>query len=77
MGDIRNLEKVQRRATQLISSLENLSYDQRLQQLNLLTLLYCHTQIYLNMTYKILHGVVSLDKTDFFILNTNDLQTLM
>ena len=68
MGDIRNLEKVQRRATQLISSLENLSYNHRLQQL---TLLYRHTLMDLNMTYKILHGVVSLDKTDFFILNTN------
>ena len=41
MSDI--LEKVQRRATKLISSLENLSYDQRLQQLNLPTLLYHRT----------------------------------
>ena len=66
MGDIWNLEKAQRSTTQLISSLENLSYDQRLQQLNLLTLLYRHIKMDLNMTYKILHDVVSLDKTDLF-----------
>ena len=63
MSDI--LEKVQRRATKLISSLENLSYDQRLQQLNLPTLLYHRTWIDIIMTYKILHRVVSLDENDF------------
>ena len=65
------LRKIQRRATKLISSLENLSYDQRHQQLNLPTLIYRHTRMNLIMTYKILHGMASLDKNDFFILNTN------
>ena len=41
MGDIWDLEKVERRATKLTSFLENSSYDQKLQQLiNLLILLY-------------------------------------
>ena len=71
MGDIRNLEKIQRRATKLISSLHNLSYYQRLQQLNLPSLLYRRTRMDLIMTYKILHDMVSLNKNNFFTINTN------
>ena len=35
MGVIRELENVQRRATKLIPSLQNLTYSERLQNLNL------------------------------------------
>jgi hypothetical protein len=38
--DIRNLEKVQRRATKLIPSLRKLSYDVRIKRLKLPTLVF-------------------------------------
>ena len=40
MGVIRELENVQRRATKLIPSLQNLTYSERLQNLNLPSLSY-------------------------------------
>ena len=62
MGNICSLEKIQRRATRLISSLQNFSYHQWLQQLNLPSLLYRRTCMVLIMTYKILHSMVSFYK---------------
>ena len=68
MKDIHKLEAVQRRATKLIPSLHDMTYSQRLQELNLPSLLYCHTRLDLIMTYKILNNLVSVDKDSFFLL---------
>ena len=69
--DIRNLEKVQRRATKLIPSLSRIPYSDRLEMLNLPSLLYRRTRMDLIMTYKILHGLIDVDKDYFFTINTN------
>ena len=53
MKDIRKLEAVQRRAMKLTPSLQDVSYSQRLQELNLPSLLYRCTRVDLIMTYKI------------------------
>ena len=66
MKNIRKLEAVQRRATKLIPSFCNLTYSERLQELNLPSLLYRQTRMDLNMTYKILNNLVSVDKDYFF-----------
>ena len=71
MKNIRKLEAVQRRATKLIPSFYNLTYSERLQELNLPSLLYRRTRMDLIMTYKILNNLVSVDKDYFFTVNTN------
>ena len=71
MGSIRDLEKIQKRATKLIPSLQHLSYLERHQHLNLPSLLYRHTRMDLIMTYKILHGLVLLNSDKFFTINLN------
>ena len=62
---IRELENVQRRATKLI---QNLTYSERLQNLNLPSLFYCRNYVYGfdYMTYKILNEDVLVDK-DYFL----------
>ena len=71
MGVIRELENVQRRATKLIPSLQNLTYSERLQNLNLLGLSYRRNRMDLIMTYKILNENVLVDKDYFFTMNTS------
>ena len=71
MKNIHKLEAVQRRATKLIPSFYNLTYSERLQELNLPSLLYRRTRMDLIMTYKILNNLVSVDKDYFFTVNTN------
>ena len=74
MKNICKLEAVQRRATKLIPSFYNLTYSERLQELNILSLLYRRTRMDLIMTYKILNNLVSVDKDYFFTSNTNPIQ---
>ena len=71
MGAIRELENVQRRATKLIPSLQNLTYSERLQNLNLPSLSYRCNRMDLIMTYKILNDNVLVDKDYFFTMNTS------
>ena len=66
MGVIRELENVQRTATKLIPSLQNLTYSKRLQNLNLPSLSYRHNRMDLIMTYKILNENILVDK-DYFL----------
>ena len=66
-GAIRELENVQRRATKLIPTLRDLSYSERLQNLNLPSLTYCRDCMDLIMTFKIFNGTVLVDK-DYFLL---------
>ena len=66
MGNIHELENVQRRAATLIPLLQNLPYSERLQNLNLLGLSYHRNRIDLIMTYKILNEAMLVDK-DYFL----------
>ena len=52
LGKIHELENIQRRATKLIPTLQNLPYSDRLQSLNLPSLSYCRNRMDLIMTYK-------------------------
>ena len=70
MGVIRELENVQRRATKLIPSLQNLTYSKRLQNLNLPSLSYRRNRMDLIMTYKILNEDILIDRL-FFTMNTS------
>ena len=67
MGNIHDLEKIQKRATKLIPSLQHLSYLERHQHLNLPSLLYRRTHMDLMMTYKILHGLVHKILCDIYM----------
>jgi len=71
LKNIRKLESVQRRATKLISSLYDLSYTERLQRLNLPSLLYRRSRMDLIMTYKIINGLVDVDMNYFLTVNAN------
>ena len=65
-GDIRILEQVQRRATRVCSSLMHLSYHDRLEVLNLPSLMYRRRRMDMIMLYKILNGLDGLPFDDFF-----------
>ncbi|XP_072022805.1 uncharacterized protein B0403.1-like [Amphiura filiformis] len=64
--DIITLEKVQRRATKLVPELRNLSYDERLEELNLYSLEQRRIRGDLIETFKILTGLENTDKDRFF-----------
>ena len=66
MRNIRELGNVQRRATKLIPSIQNLPYPERSQNLNLPILSYRRYCVDLIMTYKILNKAMLLDK-DYFL----------
>ena len=55
--DMRIIENTQRRATKLLPDLYNLSYEQRLEALNLPTLLYRRKRDDLILVFKILNGI--------------------
>ena len=75
LEDMRTIEKLQRRATKLIPSLKQYTYQERLSALNLPSLQYRRLRMDLIMTYKILQGTVHLRKDHFFIMNTNPTRT--
>ena len=64
--DIDTLEKVQRRATKMMSGFENLPYEERLKQLNLTTLRTRRTRGDLIEVFKIFKGLDDLPKECFF-----------
>ena len=62
----RHGEKVQRRATKLVTSLAKLTYEQRLRHLRLHSL-YCRRQRGdLIETFKILNGLENVEASNFF-----------
>jgi hypothetical protein len=64
--DIKELEKVQRRATKLIPSIKQMSYEDRLRSLNMYSL-YCRRQRGdLIEAYKLLTGKERVDEDKFF-----------
>ena len=56
-NDIQKIERIQRRATKMVIGLENESYETRLQQLKLPTLIYRRARGDLIQVYKYLHNI--------------------
>ena len=72
-GDINALERVQHRATKLIPTIANLSYEQRLKLLDLQSLYARRLRGDLIETYKILNGLTGTHINNYFTLNTNSI----
>ena len=66
--DVRVLEQVQRRATKLVPSLRNLSYEERLKLLNLTTLEERRKRGDMIETFKIMRNFDKIDASNFFTL---------
>ena len=65
------IENVQRRATRLVPDLRDLSYEERLYNLNLPTLEYRRKRGDLIQLYKMIHGMDDIDVTKFVSFSTN------
>ena len=65
------VEKVQRRATKLVKSIKNLSYEERLQRLNLPSLQHRRRRGDMIFAYKLFTGQMGLNKEDFFTFSTS------
>ena len=63
---VRMIENEQRRATRILSTLRHLSYSERLQELNLPTLLYRRRRTDLIQVFKIIKGIDDIPIEDFF-----------
>jgi len=70
--DITLLERVQKRATKMIIGFGGLSYERRLQETGLTTLVVRRARGDLIETFKILKGFDKIDYNKFFILAEND-----
>ena len=64
--DQKAIEKVQKRATKLIPSIQDLPYEERLRQLNLPSLMHRKRRGDLIQTYKIITEKINLNKDLFF-----------
>ena len=64
--DIEELEKVQHRATNLIPSLEHLTYEERLKELNLYSLKDRRTRGDLILMYRIMSGDIKVNQNQLF-----------
>ena len=71
IGDCDVIEKVQHRATKLVSSINELSYNNRLKALNLTTLVERRQRGDMIQLYKIIHGVDKLDRGNHFQIVNN------
>ena len=69
------IEKVQRRATKLVRNLHDLTYEERLQKLNLPTLAYRRKRGDLIQVYKIMHGLNDMQKDELFEMATGNVDT--
>jgi len=67
--DIELIEQVQRRFTKRLSGLSGYSYDERLKLLNLDSLQYHRIRFDIIMCYKIIFGLVCIDRDEFFQLH--------
>ena len=70
--DIDSIEKVQRRFTKRLPGMNNMTYYQRLRALGLESLELRRIRIDLLFTYKIMFGLVDLNRSDFFELSATD-----
>ena len=64
--DIEVLEKVQRRMTRILPGFRDLSYEERLKSLNLLTLYARRIRHDMTFVFKLFHGMIDLDASKFF-----------
>ena len=60
------IEKVQRRATKVLSEIKEFSYEERLRALNLPSLKFRRIRADLIQAYKIIHGIDNINCDDFF-----------
>ena len=67
--DIKLVESVQRRATKLVPNLKDLSYPQRLQKLNIPSLVYRRRIGDMTFMYKLMTGKINLKPEDFFVMS--------
>ena len=67
--DIEELENAQCRATKLVQSIEHLSYEERMKELDLFSLKHRRQRGDMIMVYKILHGFIKIDMSDLFQYN--------
>ena len=74
--DINTLEKVQRRFTKHINNMHNLSYEDRVKQLNIHSLEYERLKTDLIYAYKIMNGLLPTQGVAFCISNRNTRQRL-
>ena len=65
-SDLKELEKVQRRATKLIPSVASLNYGDRLRAIRLPSLLYRMRRGDMIQTYKIIHDIDKVNRDVFF-----------
>ena len=65
-GDIKVVESVQRRATKLITTLKDKSYQERLRELKLPSLVYRRRRGDMIQMFKIMNGLVRMDKEKLF-----------
>lgn len=72
--DINLLEGVQRRATKVIKDFKNISYNERLFQLNLTTLETRRIRGDLIEVFKIFHGFTDINPREFFTLSDSGLR---
>ena len=70
-GDIEVLEAVQRRAVRQISGLKGSSYEEKLEELGLESLVDRRKRLDLIQTYKIINGVDNVNKDNWFRLTDN------
>ena len=67
--DQKNIERIQRRATKLIPALKNSSYDERIFNLNLPSLMHRRRRHDMIYTYKIMTSIYNIDKEQLFKVN--------
>lgn len=72
--DILLIEKVQRRATRLISEFVGLSYEERLKKLNITTMETRRIRADLIQVFKIVKGLDKVEQKSFFTINMNSLR---
>jgi hypothetical protein len=65
-SDSDNIERIQHRATKLVSSIRNQSYESRLKALDLTTLVERRKRGDLIQMYKIMHNIDKVDKSNHF-----------
>ena len=73
-GDCDLIEKVQHRATKLVSSIRNLPYERRLKELDITTLVERRQRGDLIQMYKIMHHIDKYDKNNRFEIVKNQLR---